>query len=213
MKSFRNHNRFRSHRWPPRSASGEQLVGADLCALTLDDAHARGGRKNLSQLETGLLEESPEFRFGSLSTSCDDQHVHIVGCGAATLQRLVDSHGVDALDDQQLAMRWHRSPTIVQDYTRTLVVPIVDHVLEQVGIGSGWNLLEEAPTNHLASIRHPRALDLLFRALGDVGLVEDGSSQSGICLQNPDQEGAASATDVDDPPEGGEVVCRGDRSR
>jgi hypothetical protein len=97
---------------------------------------------------------------------------------------LVDALWVDALDDQQPAVRAHRAMAVPEDRESQLVVPVVDDVLQDVGVMGARHGLEEASPDRLASLGEPALGDLLLGSLDDVGLVEDRPAKMGMRLQD-----------------------------
>src|SRR6266550_9071401 len=95
-----------------------------------------------------------------------DEHVDVVCRGEAALERLVDPLRVHALDDEHSGVGCHRTPAIPEDGDRLLVSPVVDHVLEQIGVATGRDLLEEVAADYTAAVRQASALDLLGGLLG-----------------------------------------------
>jgi hypothetical protein len=106
-----------------------------------------------------------------------------------------------------------RRAHVAQDRGRALVVPVVNHVLEQDRVRTARDLLEEAASRDLAAVRDPEAGEVRARALRDVGLIEDDTAQPRVGLQDPAEEGAVSAADVHHCLELREVVRGGDRGR
>ena len=101
---------------------------ADLHSHPFDYADTRLCGDDARQPEAGGFVEHAELHFRSLAPAGADEHVDIVGCGAAAGVRLVDARRVDTLDDQQPGRRPHRAATALQDLCGPHVIPVVDDV-------------------------------------------------------------------------------------
>src|SRR5215469_6994553 len=102
---------------------------ADLRWHPFDHTDPRLCRDDARQLEAGGFVERVELRFRALAPAGADEHVDIVGGGAAAGLRLVDARRVDTLDDQQAGRRPHRAAAALQDLCGVHVIPIVYDVL------------------------------------------------------------------------------------
>ena len=89
-----------------------------------------------------------------------------------------------------------------------LVVPVVDHVLQQVAVAAGGNLLEEVAADHPASLGETAGFEVLRRPLHHVRLIEHDPLEVRIGAQDADQERSVPAADIDERVEGREVVGR-----
>ena len=122
------------------------------------------------------------------------------------LERLDDPFRIDALDNEQPAVRIHHPVTIPENGDRTFFVPVVNDVLQQIGVTAVGYCPEEVSADHPAPLGDAAALDLVDRALRDVRLIEDDSLQMGMGGQDAYQQRSVSASDIDDRAERREVV-------
>jgi hypothetical protein len=103
----------------------------------------------LAGVGTILVSRNPASKYRAelclrpLPTAGRDEHVHIVGCAPAALERSVDPRRVDALDEEELTVRGHRAAAVREDRGRALIVPIVDDVLRNVRVGACRDLAKE----------------------------------------------------------------------
>jgi hypothetical protein len=77
----------------------------------------------------------------------------------------------------------------------------VDDLRQDVGIPARGDRNEEVPTDDSAAVGHPRRLQHLVRASDDLRAVEEDAAQAGDGRQEPRQEPALPATNVDDRPD------------
>ena len=115
------------------------------------------GRDDPGEVQPGCGKQLPKLRFGPLTPARADQHVDVVGGGTATRVRLIDARRIDALDDHEPRGRPHRPPAGPEKCGRPIVVPVVDDVLEDVGVGTGRHLHEEIAADDRAAVRPPAA--------------------------------------------------------
>lgn len=83
----------------------------------------------------------------------------------------------------------------LEDRERALIVPVVNDVLEEVGVAAARDLLEEVAADGLASLGQLALRDSPLRPLRRGGQIEDHSAESGILVQDPDQERAVATPD------------------
>src|SRR5262249_51758630 len=172
-----------------------------------------GGRRNDSrQLKTGRVEERSELIFRALPATGAYQHVNIVGGGTPTLVRRIDAQWINAFDEQQFARAVHRPAAALEDRLSALVIPVMDNVLEDIGIATARHLAEEVATEHVAAILQPTLSYQFPGPLGNVGLLEEDSTQGTVGLQNAGQQCPVAATDVDDDAKCREVVSARNRN-
>jgi len=62
-----------------------------------------------------------------------------------------------AIDEQELGVSRHCRAATSQNGEATLVVPVVDDVLEHIGLGAGRHGVEEIALDHVASAATPAA--------------------------------------------------------
>ena len=77
------------------------------------------------------------------------------------------------------------------------IVPAQQDAGEQVGITADGHRREKVPRYDLAAPCEASGLDLLLRALDDMGQIEEDTAHSRMHLQDRDQEGAVSASHID----------------
>src|SRR5699024_11685423 len=92
-------------------------------------------------VESRLLEQHPEVLGGTLLTPVVDQHVQVAQVGAAELG--VDPGRQDALDHQQPAVVRDSLTDVAQDREAALVIPVMEHGLEELEASSPRDLGEE----------------------------------------------------------------------
>ena len=82
------------------------------------------------------------------------------------------------------------------DKPRFFVVPVVDDVPQEVGVGLDRDRGEEVAADDLAPARQPGGLQVPPGPLDDVGEVEEDAPHLGIPAQDADQVRAVAAADV-----------------
>ena len=117
------------------------------------------------------------------------------------------------LDDKQPRIRSHRHPTIAQNLDTVSVVPVVQHALQQIGVGAVRYRLEETPGSNRTSFSHSRRRKSLCGQSGCVRKVEQHAPHSRVCRQNRYQQFTDAATHVDDPLNAGKINHLRDRRR
>jgi hypothetical protein len=101
------------------------------------------------------------------------------------------------LDDQQSRAGTHGGSAAAQDRERGLVGPVVQDLLEHVGVGAAGHRGEE-----VAGL-HAQPAGRLAERLGHV---EGHALELGLGVQDRGEQRAVAAADVDDRPEAGEIA-------
>src|SRR6516162_9684025 len=129
VSSYVDGGSTRVRRWVSPDVWTCRISIADLRSHPFDHTDLRPCRDDARQLEAGGFVERVELRFRALAPAGADEHVDIVGGGAAAGLRLVDARWVDTLDDQQAGRRPHRAAAALQDLCGVHVIPIVYDML------------------------------------------------------------------------------------
>ena len=122
--------------------------------------------------ESGRGVERYPFRFAALAASRHEHHGHIEKLLRVGSVRWTD-HSVH---DQQLPAGFHRAAAVGKDLGRALVIPIVDDVLHDVGVGHR-DLLEEVAARDRAARRCAGPVKRSLRALDDVRKIEQDAAR------------------------------------
>jgi len=115
--------------------------------------------------------------------------------------------------DQHPASGRERVAAVAEQARALRVVPVVDDVLHEVGVGARGHGLEEAPAHHLAALAHLRCADEAARrcARDDLRLVVEHAAQLLVAAQDGREQVAVRSTDVDQVGEAPERVRARDR--
>src|SRR4030095_2725158 len=127
-------------------------LGLGLGGNSLYHLNRRRRRQDCVQPETSCLIKAPELRFRALPTAGTDEHIDVVGGGAAALVRLVDARWVDALEDQKLGLGAHRATASLENCRGPAVCPSVDDMLQEGDVAASGHCLEEVAPDDLAAI-------------------------------------------------------------
>lgn len=167
-----------------------QLVSERLASNTAKPAPSSNG--------TTLANRNP-------ACSSRDRYSASVRSMPETLTSYVDmeyAHGVamvwldPSFDQQNPSMSRHCRAKISQDRQRLFVVPVMDDLLQDVGVCVCRNGFEEAPADDLTSVP---ASNRLQRSTGhDIGKVEQHALHGRVRGQNRCEREAMSAAYVDD---------------
>src|SRR5215468_6570405 len=106
------------------------VLNLESCSYRLDHAHDRWRLYDAAHLEAGLTEQRFVLLLGALASAGGEQHLDVE---VFADERLVAGWN-DELDDQQPSARLHRAMTAREQRQRMLVFPVVQYVLEQVGV-------------------------------------------------------------------------------
>src|SRR6185312_17247053 len=98
----------------------------------------------------------------------------------------------EKLDDGDPAAGNHCLTAAAEDLDAALIVPVMQHALEQIEVGRRYRLKEIA-ADHLRTI----AGDVGLHSSGDVGAVEDDSAQRGVALLQQTQQCTVRSADID----------------
>ena len=108
---------------------------------TLDDGDVARGGDDSGQAEAVGGEEPPILRLGPLEAPEQDHHVQV--------EQLAERRPValrqDVLDEQELRPGRHRAAEVIEDESGLGVIPVVDDVAEQVGVGTAGAVLKKSP--------------------------------------------------------------------
>ena len=119
--------------------------------------------------------------------------------------------GHELLDHEQSRGRIERLATGAQDLERALVVPVVQHVLEEVRVAARRHGFEERAACKLDPVRHTGGGEVCARARDNMRLVEQDRAAPGVAREDLADVGAVVAADVDEQLGRGEVVRAQDR--
>ena len=86
--------------------------------------------------KSGRPEQRSVLRLGTLASAECDQHVQIRPRDRPVAGRGPTRSGTTRSTTSELATRVHRAPAVAKDHRAALVVPVVQHALEQVGVGA-----------------------------------------------------------------------------
>src|SRR5204862_6822336 len=101
--------------------------------------------------------------------------------------------------------------TVLEDLACSIVIPIVDDVLHDVGVAPLWNGRKEVAANNFATIRHARGLEQCGGPSGHGRKVEEDAAHFSVCFKNGCEDEAVSAGAVQQSVDPGEIVS-GDHS-
>src|SRR5262249_52710618 len=132
------------------------------CSYRLDHAHREWRWHDAAHPEAGLIEQRLVLLLGALASAGGEQHLDVE---ALADERLVAGWN-DELDDQQPSALLHRAMTAREQRQRTLIVPVVQHVLEQVGVAARGYAREEVANDDLAAFAEPSRIDVSPGAFG-----------------------------------------------
>src|SRR6185436_1884350 len=158
--------RYASERSPllevPRQASFDiAAAGAEVPAarsgplpeLRRDHADFRSWQWSGSlQRETGGCEQISIFLLGALLSPGHRQHVHVGHGDPLVNRRRLYTFRHDALDQQDLAGPLHGFAAVAQDRDTLLVIPIMDDVFQNVGVGRLRHRVKKITRNDFASL-------------------------------------------------------------
>jgi hypothetical protein len=105
--------------------------------LPLNYGYVRVRRHDSSDHKTRRFEELAIFKFRAFSTSVDDKHGQI---HKLTEHRLVSGWN-DALGDEDLSALTHGLVDIAKNFDCSIIIPVVEDVPQQVGVGAGRQAL------------------------------------------------------------------------
>lgn len=115
------------------------------------------------------------------------------------------------LHQQQRPVGVHRPTHVSEDLQRLGLGPVVDDVLEHVRVAARGHRVEEGTGLDGAAVQDARGFEYRLSA-GDNGF-QVVLHTAGVrrVLQDGAEKQTVAATDIDDRPEAGEVVCREDQ--
>src|SRR2546423_4875539 len=152
-------------------------------------------------MESGCGAEG--LKLGTSTLLAPEHHQHIEVAELARV-RLVGPCQ-DLLNDQQPATVSDGIAAAAKNRRRRRVVPVVNDVLQQVGI-SFRDRLEEAAADDLAALRDTGLFESRLRGCDDMGLVKEDALQLWIGLENGREERSVAAPYVAKHSDRGEVV-------
>src|SRR5699024_7967462 len=135
--------------------------------------------------ESRLLALHPEVLGGTLLTPVVDQQVQVAQVGAAELG--VAPGRQDALDHQQPAVVRDSLTDVAQDREAALVIPVMEHGLEELEASSPRDLGEEVTVGDGAPVRDIGAPQRLLGLRQAIGGVEEYPLQLRVLPQNTGQ--------------------------
>ena len=106
-------------------------------------------------MQASLGQELAVFVVGAFPAAGEDQHVQIAQQDRHGFGRVV---GNQPFDDQHPAVAGHGPAAGTQDPDRIGVIPVVQHVGQDVGVRTVRDALEEVSRHDLAAIGHARRL-------------------------------------------------------
>src|SRR5262245_40482389 len=148
--------------------------------------------------------------FRSLATARTHQHVDIVGSCPLACLSLIDTRRVDPFYNQQLRGRAHDLTTVLQDRNRTIVVPIVDDMLQKVSIGAPRHCRKKIATHCFAAVGKTGLAQSLARSFDDLWKIEQSPLQRRIGSKNSREQGTIAAAYIDYVVNSREVIGRDD---
>src|SRR2546428_13281794 len=114
-------------RWVSPGATG-------LGSRRLDHAHRRPRGHDAREREAGTGEERAVLDGRPLVAPGEHQHLQVGEQDTLGVRAPVDAFRNDPLDEQESPVPRHRAMAVPQDREATLVVPVVDDPLEEVGV-------------------------------------------------------------------------------
>jgi len=170
----------------------------------LDDAQRGLSREDAGDPETGDGEKLRELGLGALPAAEIDEHRQVVELAQMGVIPWRDDH----VDDQYPAAVVHSAGAAAEDGDRAVVVPVVQHPLDDVGIAAGWDRFEHVAAGQLAAADDPLSLQGRACSGDDVRLIEQHPSRSWTGGQNRRDKSSMAPGDVDDRAEAAKVVRR-----
>ncbi len=115
-----------------------------------------------------------------------------------------------AIDEQELGVPRHCRAATSQNGEATLVVPVVDDVLEHIGLGASRHGAEEIALDHVASAGDTGGFETAMNAFQSTRQIEDDAAQRRENRKDDGEEGAAAAADIHHGTESRKIVDRDD---
>src|SRR5262245_50590355 len=172
----------------------------ELSPYTLDHVHRVLRRHHARQIEARLLIELSKLRLCALAPA-SSQHEHL------EIEELADirivTRGENVFDDQESRSRPHGAVTTLKNSSCTLIVPVVDHALHDVGIAAVRDAFEEVSAHHRAAIRQSFASEETGRAVYRMGKFEEDPPHPRVDLQYRSQQKTVATAHVDQGPDPG----------
>src|SRR5207237_7224494 len=117
--------------------------------------------KDSGDTESGDVVKRFPFGFAPLAASEQEHHGHI-----KKLFRVVSvGRPDDAFHNQQLPAGFQGSAAVAEDFCGALIIPIVDDVLHDVGVGARWHGVEEISAHEFATVTERRQYGVRLRLL------------------------------------------------
>src|SRR5579859_2056575 len=93
------------------------------------------------------------------------------------------------------------------------VVPVVNHLLQNVSIRARWRRFKEVAPNRFAPLRKPFSRDRAACALYNARQIKHYPLRAGIPAQDRREQPSVASPDIDNLSEASEIVCPNDAGR
>src|ERR1700704_691177 len=154
--------RERGKRGPSAVGPTKRVLRAD--GLECTETRGVHQRHYVCESETGLLQERPIFRIRSFHAPDVDQHLQVKMKHA---HRLTMMWRDCPLDEEDFRCLHHGRAAVSQDRQRSIVVPIMDYLSQNVEVSARRQRIKKASADNLAAVAYARILEDLTGARHD----------------------------------------------